>query len=365
MPRYGFTSPGAMAGNAIEQFLVQRALQQRQQQMDALAQQQQEAEIGQRDQQLHLQQEQERRIAEAQRQQQSDLEQERQFRRAGTIAENALPGDQVDDPTRALLTQQGYGGQMAQVPGVLMQGPLQEGEERPSSPDNYQMRGGSKYLNQRAAEDARAALAEENRAAADERAQHDRELRELIARMQASGSAESRSLSNELKRLQISMAGDKIEAGQKAKGDAATAVKTGRQTIRDLAQGLYDDSDLDAIAGGFAARMPTVRENSVDAEARLKQLISQLSLESRGKLKGQGQISDYEAKILANAASAIDLKAGAKNVKTHLKEIIDAFQGDAPNAGPTTSGGAHQVGEKRTYPNGRTATWDGTGWVAD
>lgn len=51
MPRYGFTSPGAMAGNAIQEFLIQRELQERQRMLDDLARQEraQTADLRQRD----------------------------------------------------------------------------------------------------------------------------------------------------------------------------------------------------------------------------------------------------------------------------------------------------------------------------
>ena len=71
------------------------------------------------------------------------------------------------------------------------------------SPESYAMRGGSKYLSARAAAEERAALAEENRLAMDERARQDRESREAIARMMGAGAAETRELTNTLKRQQI------------------------------------------------------------------------------------------------------------------------------------------------------------------
>jgi hypothetical protein len=52
---YGFTSPGAMAGNAIEQFLMQREMEERQRLLDEYERQAQEAAIRQRDEQMALQ----------------------------------------------------------------------------------------------------------------------------------------------------------------------------------------------------------------------------------------------------------------------------------------------------------------------
>jgi hypothetical protein len=56
MSRYNFVSGGAAAGNAIEQFLVQRALEDRQRRMDELAAQNTKADNARADEQLFRQQ---------------------------------------------------------------------------------------------------------------------------------------------------------------------------------------------------------------------------------------------------------------------------------------------------------------------
>src|SRR6185503_15237585 len=98
-------------GNAILKFLVQREMLNRQAMIDAYTRQAQEDEQKQKAADLELRTAQERRIAEAQKAAQADLEIEREFRRATTLAENAMPGDPADEPARALLERQGLGGQ--------------------------------------------------------------------------------------------------------------------------------------------------------------------------------------------------------------------------------------------------------------
>jgi hypothetical protein len=358
MPRYDFTSPGALAGNAIQEFLIRRALEERQARMDKLVAEKQSADIGLRAGDLGLRREQEARIAQAQQQAQQDLEHQREFGRATTIAENAIPGDPTDEATYQLLQRQGYVGQARKVPGVMMRGPLPETQteaDRPTGPDTYEMRGGSKYLSARAAEEARAAQAEAAQGAAAERAQADRDLKEMIARLAASGHAESRTLSDELKRMQIGMLGEKIDTAQKEKVDKATAVAAGRAKVRELAQGLIDDPALNAISGPMAARTPDLLPASVDAARRLSQLVNSLSVEERSKLKGQGAVSDFEGRMLASSVSAIDRAAGPENVKKHLREILEAFQGDAPRHGPTSGGTPSGGGTVRMRaPDGRS-----------
>src|SRR5687767_1814070 len=59
-----FVSPGALGGNAIEEFLMKQAMLKRQAQMDAMQQQMQQQQSSRQDAALQLQQQQEQRIAE-------------------------------------------------------------------------------------------------------------------------------------------------------------------------------------------------------------------------------------------------------------------------------------------------------------
>jgi hypothetical protein len=192
--QYGFVSPGAMARNAIEEELLNRAALQRQAMLDKLTAEQQQGQADRAQQQLMVEAERERRIAEQDRQTQANLEDEREFRRASTIAESALPEDPIDEFTAELLKRQGFGSQIRR--GQPTQGDyLGDGEAGVPQynviPGILQMRGGSKYLNARAAEDARAAVTESNRVAADERASAERANRELIARIMADSRRDS------------------------------------------------------------------------------------------------------------------------------------------------------------------------------
>lgn len=67
MPQYNFTSPGAMAGNAIEEFFVQQALEKRQRMLDEAKRVEDERRAQQQAAQLQLQQDQEARMAAEQR----------------------------------------------------------------------------------------------------------------------------------------------------------------------------------------------------------------------------------------------------------------------------------------------------------
>lgn len=345
MGRYGFSGGGAQ--QAIQEFLVQRALQQRQAQQDARAQQEQERQATQQAEELKLRQEQEKRAAEFQKTQTADLQNQREFTKATTIANAALPGDAVDQPTREMLGRQGYGGQIKQTPGIVAQGAFQgnDAQDIPqydvtTTPDSYTMRGGSQYLSARAAADERSADAAANRTAVDARDKSDNALKLLIAEMAQSGKAGQTDLMNQLRQLQIDRERDKLDASRQGRTDINTATANTRRQIRDLATGLLNDPSLEAISGAFDAMTPDVQPASRDAANRYNQLKNLLTLGKRGDLKGQGQVSNWEGQMVEKGASALDRAAGAANVRAHLQEIIDAFQGDTPREGPNTTGGS-------------------------
>jgi hypothetical protein len=175
---------------------------------------------------------------------------------------------------------------------------------------------------------------EANRQARAEQSAADRDLKLMIAQMSSSNNMETRALGAELKRLQIQSERDKQDAARTEREQATKARKQGRADVRGLAQGLIDDPNLERISGYFDAQTPDVLPGSIDARKRLEQLVNKLSLQGREALKGSGAISDFEARMLAAAVSAIDPRAGATTVRKHLKAIADVF-----NDGPTGAGG--------------------------
>jgi len=195
-----------------------------------------------------------------------------------------------------------------------------------------------------------------NRQARAEQSAADRELKTLIASMSQSQSAETRALGSQLKQLQIEAEKDKIEASRKDRDQATKAKAQGRSNVKNLAQGLIDDPNLDRITGNVGATTPDMLPGSIDARARLVQLVNSLSLNEREKLKGSGAISDFEAKMLGAAASAIDPRAGAEMVRKHLKAIVAVMSDGEPG------GNGPRPGERRMI-NGQLGEWDGRGWL--
>lgn len=67
--------------------------------------------------------------------------------------------------------------------------------------------------------------------------------------------------------------------------------------------------------------------NAKRVEALYNQIQGMLSLENRQKLKGQGQISDYEFKVLSQAASALTRDLSDEDFQATLKELQDKLSG--------------------------------------
>jgi len=340
MPQLNFVSPGAMAGNAIEQELMRRALAQRQAVEDDFHRRQ-AVETQQRQQeQLQLQQQQELRIAAAQKQAQEETARQHEANRAANIYQTQLPG--VIDQSAVDLTKK-YGYSLPVTQGQPTQGALQ-GEDASGVPQYdvipgvLQTSGGFQYQQARQAAQERAGQAQEAQAAAAQRAQEANATREEIARMAQSGQQESRDIRNQLVEMRVNTEREKAAEKKRANELQNAGVAQGRARIRDLASGLLADPALDSITGPVEGRRDTfLQGKNVDALRRLQQLVNSLSIEERSKLKGQGQISDFEGRMLASAVSAIDRSAGPEIVRKHLKAIADAFQGDSPAAGTGTS----------------------------
>jgi hypothetical protein len=70
-------------------------------------------------------------------------------------------------------------------------------------------------------------------------------------------------------------------------------------------------------------------------------------------------IYDVIGKNITNPDAAI---AGLEQMNIAAARIQSRGMGPAPQGGAT--GGAHKVGEKKKFPNGKTGEWDGQGWVA-
>jgi hypothetical protein len=300
MGRYNFVSPGAAAGNAIQEFLIQRALQDRQRQLDALNKQNTEADNQRADAQLALQRQQEARVADLARQTAADKEDEQQYRRASNMATIGLPSVLSVQDADA-LRKYGYGGLITEpTPGVL------------------QFAGGSQYQNARTSAAERAAEAEKARQAAAERADADRQTREMIAGMSAQGRNATADLDRQIKQQKIDAEAQKQADAEKAAKASADAVSQYQNDITSTVNNLLDEQgnlrpDAAGVVGMLDSRTPTIREGSQGALAQIDRLVGMLDINKLREMKAQsktgasgfGALSEKELNVLENAASLL------------------------------------------------------------
>lgn len=77
------------------------------------------------------------------------------------------------------------------------------------------------------------------------------------------------------------------------------------QAAADALSGLVTHPGFDSIYGSVQGVMPTLRQESVNAEAIRDNLSNILTLAARGQLKGQGQITEGETKMLKDAQTIL------------------------------------------------------------
>lgn len=140
---------------------------------------------------------------------------------------------------------------------------------------------------------------------------------------------------------------DKIPIAQRA-GIAAELATFGAPSSRQQAltsnlsavNALLDNPNRTKITGFIQGKLGL---GNLDPRAQLavnqyNQLKGILSLESREKLKGSGAISDFEFKVLSDAATALGRNLSDSEFESQLKKVRDVFEGKY--AGTTAGGNA-------------------------
>jgi hypothetical protein len=249
---YGFTSSLGSAGNALQEFLLQREMQKRQAMLDALNKQQVEAQI------------------------------------ASTAADDARA-----DAGLALNREQ-----------------FEYGRQRDVAEDTFRNDQARQAAADRAsaAESQRTFQAEQNelnRQAAAERAQSERELRELIARMGASNSAESRELANRLREIQIQGVQDKLDTTRAERDKTESSARQSTQSALDAVDRLLDVKDvggnIGAATGAYELRGFT--QGAQDFNSVRDQLVAALTQPNLGALKGP--MSDKDVAFVKQLATRL------------------------------------------------------------
>ncbi|MEB3215396.1 MAG: hypothetical protein VKN72_03915 [Nostocales cyanobacterium 94392] len=104
-----------------------------------------------------------------------------------------------------------------------------------------------------------------------------------------------------------------------------SALSSSLQVVNDL----LSNSNLSQISGYLQGklRLGDLLPSAQLAINQFNQLKGILSLENREKLKGSGAISDFEFKVLSQAATALDRNLPDADFRTQLQNIKDVFEG--------------------------------------
>lgn len=118
--------------------------------------------------------------------------------------------------------------------------------------------------------------------------------------------------------------------GQTTQKESAERV----QMVRDaelnkrLVDELLSDPNLPRIVGAGVLNPLNLIPGSPAQEtiAKFNQIIDKLTVDERGKLKGQGTITDYETRLLANAATPLKRGLGDEAAANALQNLSNRFQ---------------------------------------
>lgn len=347
----GFTSPGAMAGNAIQQFLAQREMANRQRMIDELTQAQQAENNSVRQRELSLREGQEARIGERQAQMDAQADTERQ--RTQSEAANAagmrrftgdamkMPGV-LDTPEGARGLAGDIYGEGGQIPGILAKAmeppPPDPAIARAASIDDYR---------------AKKAIDQEFREPAAPSSQGTPEQQWVIRDGNPTPIAKGTARAGD-------QPYDAVAARSSQPVNTDEAVDTAREVQR-IAGALKKHPGVGGAFGLLQSKMPTVYQSTADAEVLRDSLTSLLTLENMGKMKGV--LSDADMKVLRAASSTIssgmsDEAAAAEldRISAVMAKVTGERPGQAPGAAGTSGtapGAAGGVVKWGRGPDGR------------
>lgn len=330
--RYDFHSPGSSAVDALTQVMLQRQAMKRQELLDSLQQQQVASQI-------------------ADRSAGRDLEAKRI---AGETEQRALMARQLDSQEA-----ERKGGLALKIAGVIPSGadvaPETEAALGNLAPTLVKHSGGGvvdesvgegpqdetrTFIGTQADKQSEAAndIKLEIAAMVAESKKQQAELQRQVAegkitqqQAQLQNQRDSLDIRERLAAVAERNSESKIAATDKTKNDAALGVANSRKEVRDLIDGIMNDPHLDSVVGPVAGATPSILPTSRDLDNRIATLQSKLSINGRGAMKGQGQISDFEGKMLAKAQTSLSQRTNREIFLKELQRLRSTMEGDVPH----------------------------------
>lgn len=155
------------------------------------------------------------------------------------------------------------------------------------------------------------------------------------------------------------------QRGQVAAELARSGISSDRQNVLTANLGVVDEllanPAVNQISGIQSPAVLIPGTNAQLAKNQYNQLKGILSLENRQQLKGQGAISDFEFKVLSDAATALGRNLSDAQFKAQLQKVRDVFAGKyvntmAGSGSAPVSSGASTAGGSGVTPSGISYT---------
>lgn len=124
-----------------------------------------------------------------------------------------------------------------------------------------------------------------------------------------------------LKQKEFGLDQQKFNADQAATSTTSSAKQEEALGGVNIINTLLDNPSLDRLSGSIDKIVGGNFGKAATAKNQFNQLKGILSLENRGKLKGQGAVSDFEGKTLDRAASALGRNLSDVEFKKQLKQV--------------------------------------------
>lgn len=102
---------------------------------------------------------------------------------------------------------------------------------------------------------------------------------------------------------------------------------TRAQDVKSLVDKARSSKVIKNYYGAVAGRTPPVRQETLDLQADIERIISLASLAARGELKGQGPVSDFEGRLLANAQTVLSNRLiSPERAEEEMDRLSDLMQ---------------------------------------
>jgi len=126
--------------------------------------------------------------------------------------------------------------------------------------------------------------------------------------------------------LPIDLAGVQIQtAAGKGVGGARSNYSTIKGTVdvqKSILQTMINDPAVDDIFGTVAGATPSIRQSSVDAEARFGQIKGGAFLQSIQAMRGMGALSNAEGEAATRAATSLQLRMSPAAAKEEMRRMM-------------------------------------------